>query len=424
MKVLVIGQGGREHALVHAFHKSPSVSEVHVIPGSDGMRREALCHDLNWKDTDSIVNFCIRTEISYVFIGPEDPLVQGLSDQLRERGILVVGPSQDAAQLEGSKVFSKEFMKEAKLPTARFEIVQDVAGTLAKAPLFTPPYVLKADGLAAGKGVFICHDLQELETAARDLFEKNILGSAGAKALLEQFQPGWELSFLIVTNGREFQTLPLSQDHKRLLDNDHGPNTGGMGTIAPLAIENSLRIRIEAEIIQPTLDLMTKKNMLYRGVLYFGLMITPEGPSVLEFNCRFGDPETQVILPLIENDLGVFFKEVSLGKLPPLKCKSLSTACVVLAAPGYPMNPDKGIKILGSFDEVTALHYVLHAGTKKDPDGNWITNGGRVLNAIGVGKTLEEALKNAYEIAGKINWAGIQIRKDIGSKVLKKTIES
>lgn len=417
MKVLVIGQGGREHALVHALSQSSSVTEIHAIPGSSGMSREAICHDVNWRDSESMIQFCLRTEIDFVMIGPEDPLVEGLSDRLRERGILVVGPSAESAQLEGSKIFAKQFMQSAKVPTSHFEIVSSVEDVQKAAPRFSPPYVLKADGLAAGKGVFICKNQQELENAADELFNKRILGDAGSRALLEQFMPGWELSYLIFTNGREWQTLPLAQDHKRLMDGDQGPNTGGMGTIAPLKIDPVLRQRIETEIVAPTVAELTNKNYLYRGVLFIGLMVTEAGPQVLEFNCRFGDPETQVILPLIEGDLGQHLLQLSRGRLLPVKQKNLFASCVVLAAPGYPMNPEKNLPIEGNIEAATELSYFLHAGTKKTSEGRWVTSGGRVLNAIGLGSTPRESLEKAYAQSQNVKWMGLQKRSDIGQKV-------
>ncbi|MEZ0391911.1 MAG: phosphoribosylamine--glycine ligase [Pseudobdellovibrionaceae bacterium] len=419
MKVLVIGQGGREHAIVHALSQSSSVTEIHAVPGSAGMSRQAVCHDLNWKDTESLIQFCLRTEIDFVMIGPEDPLVDGLSDRLRERGILVVGPSAESAQLEGSKIFAKEFMASAKVPTSKFEIVSSVDEVRKVASHFTPPYVLKADGLAAGKGVFICKTLAELETAATDLFEKKILGSAGNRALLEQFMPGWELSYLILTNGKEWQTLPLAQDHKRLQDGDQGPNTGGMGTVAPLKISEKLRNEIENRIVAPSVAELTAKNYLYRGILFIGIMVTEQGPQVLEYNCRFGDPETQVVLPLLDEDFGEIFKNLSQGQLRPLKSKNIFSSCVVLAAPGYPMNPEKNLPIEGDLESSTEFSYFLHAGTGKDQKGHWMTKGGRVLNAVGLGSSFQEAIRNAYSQATKANWMGLQKRSDIGGAQLQ-----
>lgn len=391
---------------------------MHAIPGSDGMSHEALCHPIDWRDFEEIIKFCVKNEISFVFIGPEDPLVAGLADALRERGILVVGPSKEAAQLEGSKVFAKKFMQEAQIPTAFFEEVFSVDDTIRVSGRFTPPYVLKADGLAAGKGVFICKTLEELRHAAEDIFDKQLLGAAGAKAVLEQFTPGWELSYLVITNGSEFQTLPLSQDHKRLLNGDEGPNTGGMGTVAPVKISADLQNLIDEKIVTPTLKLMEQRNYLYRGVLYFGLMINDKGPSLLEYNCRFGDPETQVILPLLDHDTGILFKEISLGKIPALKIKNLFASCVVMAAPGYPSQPEKGVEITGDMEYQSNSSYFIHAGTKKS-SAHWVTNGGRVLCSMGLGSSLKESLEQAYLQSSKVQWTQMQIRADIGAKILK-----
>jgi phosphoribosylamine--glycine ligase len=418
MKVLVLGQGGREHAIVHRLAHSPSVHEVHVAPGNAGMRRYALCHDFTWKDQDALIQFCLRTEIEVVIIGPEDPLVAGLADALRERGLLVVGPSMEGARLEGSKIFAKEFMQAAGIPTAAFEIVDSVASTRAAAPKMTPPYVLKADGLAAGKGVVICQTLAELEKAADDFFEKKIFGVASERALLEQFQPGWELSYLILTNGAESQALPIAQDHKRLLDDDQGPNTGGMGTIAPIPIDPSLRQQIEARIVQPTLKELTKRGTVFRGFIFFGIMVTDQGPSLLEYNTRLGDPETQVILPLIQEDFGLVMKDLSLGKLRPLSIRPRSAACVIMASPGYPEAPQKGVEIRGDIMADTDQRYFLVAGAKQSPGGPWVTDGGRCLCAVGLGENLKEALENAYEQTKYASWDGQLLRKDIGKKFL------
>lgn len=415
MKILVIGQGGREHALVHSFAMSPSVSEVHVIPGSDGMSHDALCHSIDWRDFEAIVQFCVKNEISFVFVGPEDPLVSGLCDFLRERGILTVGPSREAAQLEGSKVFAKRFMQEAQIPTAFFEEVYSVEDAIRLSGRFTPPYVLKADGLAAGKGVFICKNLEELRTSAEDIFDRQTLGAAGVKAVLEQFTGGWELSYLVITNGHDFSVLPLSQDHKRLSDNDQGPNTGGMGTIAPVKISDELQNTIDEKIVRPTLQKLGEKNYLYRGVLYFGLMINDKGPSLLEYNCRFGDPETQVILPLLNHDTGTLFLDVSLGKCPKIKTKNMFATCVVMAAPGYPANPEKGVEIEGDIESQTSSSYFIHAGTQRS-DKIWKTNGGRVLCSMGLGSSLKESQQMAYAQSTKVNWRGLQKRSDIGGK--------
>lgn len=420
MKVLVIGSGGREHAIVYALHQSPSVTEIHALPGSSGISQLAICHDLDWRNTEALVDLCNKSEIDLVVIGPEDPLVAGLSDSLRDRGILVVGPSKESAQLEGSKIFAKEFMRAAGVPTANYVTVQSTNEVLSRMHLFTPPFVLKADGLAAGKGVFICKTAEDLTKAARDLFDNKILGNAGRQALLEQFSPGWELSYLILTNGADWQALPLAQDHKRLLDHDEGPNTGGMGTVAPLQIDENLRENINTQIIEKSVRHLQNTGMIYRGILFIGIMVTPEGPCVLEYNCRLGDPETQVLLPLIDGDLGQILLNLAKGKLEKLKFKNIFSSCVVLAAPGYPMNPEKNLPIEGGIQESTALSYFLHAGTRKDSTGYWLTSGGRVLNAIGLGHSADESRANAYSQASKVRFMGLQKRNDIGLSLQKK----
>ena len=418
MKVLVIGQGGREHAIVHALARSSSVSEIHVLPGNEAMSRQAICHSFSWKETEKVVQLCLRSDIQFVMIGPEEPLVAGLADQLRERGILVVGPSAQGARLEGSKIYSKNFVVEAGIPTAHFEIVNSVEGTLTAAKKMTPPYVLKADGLAAGKGVLICKTLETLRQGAVDFFEKQTLGPAGTSALLEQFTQGWEMSFIVLTNGSEFESLPIAQDHKRLMDNDEGPNTGGMGTVAPLAIPIELRNNIENKIVRPCLQHLQKNGILYRGIIFFGLMIDGNEPSLIEINCRFGDPETQVMLPLIENDWGLVLKSLATGNLVPLKQRPLFSACVVMASPGYPSSPQKGVTILGDLFAETPASYFDVAGARKE-NSIWVTDGGRVLGAIGLGGSLDEALRNAYAQTGKANWKGLLLRKDIGKKAQK-----
>jgi phosphoribosylamine--glycine ligase len=420
MNVLVIGQGGREHALVKALRSSPSVRKIHAIPGSEGMALEAQCHKVHWGDFDKLHELIRREEVDLVVVGPEVPLAGGVADALRDRDVLVFGPSTDGARLESSKIFSKEFMVEAGVRTARFRVVDSVESTREAMREFSPPYVLKADGLAAGKGVFICKTDEELLEAAKTIFVDRVLSAAGARALVEEFQPGYEISYLILTNGREYEPLLLAQDHKRLCDGDEGPNTGGMGVVAPVEIDDRLRARINDEIVVPILETIEDRDFLYRGILYIGLMITADGPSVLEFNVRFGDPEAQAILPLLDGDWGIVFRDVAAGYMPKLKWKNLSTACVVLAAEGYPDLPVLGAPIEGLETirdrENPERAYLLHAGTRRDPQSGWVTHGGRVLNAIGIGQDMNQALANAYEIARQVSWPGMQYRRDIGKK--------
>lgn len=418
MRILVLGQGGREHAIVRALQFSPSVTEIHACPGSEGISRDAICHQIDLSDTKAVEAFVKRYTFDCVVVGPEKYLVQGISDLLRSLGVDVVGPSQAASQLEGSKIFAKEFMTRASVPTAAYEVVENVADTIKAATRFTPPYVLKADGLADGKGVFICASLIELKAAAEDIFEKKTLGMAGHKAILEQSLQGYELSYLILTNGQQAERLPLAQDHKRLKDGDEGPNTGGMGVVGPIQIDAALNERIDKEIVQPCLRHLQGSGLLYRGVLYIGIMVTPEGPKVLEFNCRFGDPEAQVILPQMDGDWGYVFAKLAKGELVPLKWKNLNVACVVMASPGYPSSPQKGVPIEGDLGSQTASSYFLVAGAAKSNDGRWITNGGRILNSIGVGQTLQQALTAAYTQAKQVKWQGLQMRSDIGARQL------
>lgn len=419
MKALVIGQGGREHAIARALRLSPSVQRVHVVPGSDGMASEVVCHQqIDWKNTQAIDELVRSEKIDLIVIGPEVPLAEGLSDALRSLGHRVFGPSQAAAQLESSKLFSKRFMASAGLPTARSFDVTSLEETMRVAPNFKPPYVLKADGLAAGKGVFICKDESELKTAAHSLFVENSLGSAGSSALLEEFTPGYEISYLVLTNGESWEPLILAADHKRLLDGDRGPNTGGMGTVAPFAIDESLRRQIDREIFHPMMAELKKQKLLYRGVLYVGLMITERGPSIIEFNVRFGDPEAQVILPLLDGDWGEAMFAVASGEVPKLRWKTAAAACVVMAAEGYPDSPKKNVVIDADLKQGTETSYILHAGTKL-VDGKWLTNGGRVLNAIGLGPTLETALSEAYKQTARTKWSGCLLRKDIGLRAIK-----
>lgn len=418
MKALVIGQGGREHALVRALKHAPSMREVHAAPGSDGIALEIgrdRCHPITWQQVGPLLELCARQRFDFVIIGPENPLVEGLADTLRAAGVHVVAPSREAARLEGSKIFCKEFLLEAGVPTARSFIVSTVPEAVRAAQQFHPPYVLKADGLAAGKGVFICKTLDELKAAAHAIFVERSLGESGARALIEEFSPGYEISYLVLTNGDKFTPLPLAQDHKRLLDGDNGPNTGGMGVVAPVAIPHDLRARIDLEVVLPSIRHLKSKGLLYRGVLFIGLMITDQGPSVLEFNTRFGDPETQAVLPLLDGDWGVVFRELAKGHLTSLKWKSLATCCVVLAAEGYPDAPVKDVPIEGVSTAGKVNAYLLHAGTKQEANGKWLTAGGRVLNAVAVELDLSSAIEKAYELARTIKSKGLQMRTDIGS---------
>jgi phosphoribosylamine--glycine ligase len=410
MKILVVGQGGREHALVRA------TGAQFVFPGNAGILAEAKLLPTDSSSALDITKAVQKNGIDLVIIGPEAELVAGLSDELRRHNIPVFGPSKAAAQLEGSKVFSKEFMEQYQIPTARAFVVNSVAQTLQCAAEFAPPFVLKADGLAAGKGVFICKTIEDLALAARSLFDTKTLGDAGNRALLEEFSHGQEISVLVATNVGDYEVLPICRDHKRLLDNDQGPNTGGMGVVGPIQISPELDAQIRRDFIEPSLRGLRDRDFLYRGILFIGIMLTESGPSVLEYNVRFGDPETQVILPMLDGSWSEIFRQIANGQWPEFKWnREKNVTCVVMAAQGYPDQPKKGVRIAGEPLYKGDKGYILHAGTVATSDGKGFeTNGGRVLNAIGVGSTLSESIAHAYEVAEKANWPGYQMRKDIG----------
>lgn len=414
MNALVIGSGGREHSVVKSFAESIMLKEIFVSPGNAGTAEIAHNVVIDLKNHHAVVQFCRLQNIGFVFIGPEEPLVDGLCDTLREANILVVGPSKKAAQLEGSKIFAKNFMLKAAVPTAKSDVVDSVESTMAVAKKYQAPYILKADGLAAGKGVFICRTLEHLEAAAKKLFVDKILGVAAEKALLEENLPGTEISFLILTNGDDFQALPLAQDHKRLLNKNLGPNTGGMGTVAPMEIPAFLYQKILQKIIKPSVDQLKKDDLLFYGILFVGIMVVDNEPFALEYNVRLGDPETQVILPLIKNDFADVCYQLAQGKLEKLTYFTKKVICLVNAAPGYPDNPVKNIPIElpeGFQPDV----YILHAGTKSDISNGLVSNGGRVLNVVAIDDTFEKAKHKVLELNAKIKFEGRQYRTDIGN---------
>ena len=422
MNVLVIGSGAREHAIIHSLRSSSAQKKLFCFPGSDAIFE--IASPLPNQTTSDISPSKLKDlGISMVVIGPEVPLVQGLAGFLRKEDILVFGPSKEGAKLEGSKIYAKKFMKEAKIPTSRYHVISDKneALTIAKKH-FNRPYVLKVDHLAAGKGVYICHSLQELEDAALEVFEKKRFGDS--LALLEEYQEGQELSYLVLTNGKNFTALPTVQDYKPLQDGNKGPNTGGMGAIGPLTLPCDLKKNIETHIVKPTIMSLEKNSIDYRGILYIGLIITKTGPKVLEYNVRFGDPEAQVILPLLEGDWGYVFESIAKGKLPSLYWKNKFVSVVVAVSEGYPKDFQKGISIHGDLSRRDLSRrdlshkldnsYFLHAGTKKNLQNQWITSGGRVLNAVGIGETKKQALEKSYQLLKNINFKGMKYRQDIG----------
>lgn len=417
MKVLIVGNGGREAAIARELSRSKKISELHMLPVNDAFSSKISTHDIALDDHENILKFVQDNKIDLVVVGPEKPLVAGLSDLLREHEVNVFGPSKEGAMLEGSKIFCKEFLEKAGVPLAKSIQVFSDDDLAIKAKEFSAPWVVKADGLAAGKGVYICRNEDDLLRAGQDLFVQKILGDT--RVFLEEYISGKELSYLVLTNGIISEPLPIAQDHKTIFDKDEGPNTGGMGAVAPLNIPIDLAEKIKV-IVDRTIMQLQKDQIDYYGVIYFGLMVKDGNPYVLEINARFGDPETQVILPLLDGDWADVFWDVSQGKINKLKWKKLYSTCVVMAAPGYPANPEKNVFINGNiFDEKPGAYYIC-SGVKKNPHSQWVTNGGRVLGAIGVAETAMRAMELAHGYAEKITWRGLQKRNDIGHKVLKK----
>ncbi len=412
MKILLVGSGGREHALAKKLYDSPKCEKLYAIPGNPGIQSIAEIPSVK-NDNLSIVTWARDNKIDMIVCGPEVPLVEGLADLALEYNIPTFGPYQRGAMLEGSKIFSKRFMSKYNIPTAPFLVFEEYK--TAKdyiEKLNKYPTVIKASGLAAGKGVVIPADKNEALQTLDDFFIKKKLGQAGEKIVIEEFMPGEEMSIFYLCDGDNFVRLIAAKDYKRAFDGDKGGNTGGMGCYAPhSSLTHELLAEIETNIMSKIKEGFKQEKFDYRGVLYVGLMITPQGPKVVEFNCRFGDPETQVIMPLLDDDLAEVFYEAATGNLKrkSFKWKKEFAASVVIASGGYPEEYKKGIKI--NFD--TSYTDYIHAGTKYSGD-EITTNGGRVLNAVATGQTKEEALKKAYELAGKVKFEGSFYRKDIG----------
>jgi len=424
MKVFVIGSGGREHALVWSLARSPRVKQIYSATGNAGILKQTTPAGVSAGDINSIAEFAAREKIDLVVVGPEQPLVNGVADALVERGVAVFGPSRAAARLEGSKVFAKEFMTRHNIPTARHRVadnVEDAMEAVTGANLGFP-VVVKAEGLAAGKGVIIAEDEAQAKRAIEDLLVRRKLGEAGASLVIEECLAGRELSYLVFSDGRDYAPMPVAQDHKRAFDGDRGPNTGGMGAFStPGLIDARLERRILSEVVEPTLEAARAEGFPFRGVLYCGLMITADGPKALEYNVRFGDPETQAILRRLEGDFAEVALAVARGRLsearPPWPLWSNETsACVVMASAGYPGDYSTGKTITG-IDDAERLDgvVVFHAGTKINVGGEIETAGGRVLGVTACAATLEEATTQAYEAVGKIRFDGMQFRHDIGA---------
>ena len=420
MKVCVIGSGGREHALAWRLSISPSVTKVYAIPGSAAMSDCAELVGIDWQQSDHLINFLKDNQVDLVVVGPEAPLVAGLADILNKAGIPVFGPSKAAAQLEGSKVFAKDLMKKYNIPTAAYGVFHNVEEAKEFIRQTGAPIVVKADGLAAGKGVVVAMTVDEANVAVEDMLSGNRFGEAGSTVVIEEFMEGEEASLLAFVDGKTVVPMIASQDHKRIFDGDKGPNTGGMGTYAPAPVlTDALRDEAMKTILEPMVGAMQKEGMPYVGCLYAGLMITAEGPKVVEFNARFGDPETQVVLPLLDSDLGQIMMACAIGNLTAhmVKWKDSSAACVILASKGYPETSSKGDVIHGDIKQHDTT-IVFHSGTKLVGE-EYATNGGRVLGVVGLGKDLRTALDRAYGRIEHIDFEGMQYRTDIGAKAFK-----
>lgn len=421
MKVLVVGGGGREHALCWKLAQSQNVTEVICAPGNGGIAKHARCIAVGAEDVDGQVALAAKEKVDMVVVGPEVPLVQGLADKLDAAGILVFGPSAKAAMLEGSKTFSKEFMERHNIPTARFTAHTELADALAEVEKRNGPCVVKADGLAAGKGVLLCNTKAEAVDAVKSILDDKAFGTAGGQLVIEDFLKGEEASILAICDGKDFVTLIAAQDHKAAFEGDAGPNTGGMGAYCPAPlVTDALRKKIIDEVIRPSVDGMAKDGAPFKGVLYAGLMIDGDQLNVLEFNVRFGDPECQPLLSLLKSDLAEVLQKAAKGELAgtELEWYDGSAICVVQAAGGYPDAYEKGDEIIG-LDAADAVENVtvFHAGTRSDGD-KILTNGGRVLGVTGRGTDLKEARDKTYAACDKISWNGMRLRRDIGHRAL------
>ena len=425
MKVLVIGSGGREHALVWKLLQSPEVSEIFALPGNGGISDLAQCIDMNVGNTPEIIDFSKRNKIDLVIVGPENPLASGIVDDFEKEGIPIFGPRKDGALIEASKVFSKVLMDGAGVPTAPFKVFADYEEARNYLETLTPPFVIKADGLCAGKGAYVIREMEEARTVLEELMVKAIYGEAGKRVVLEQFLPGVEASYLAFTDGKSILPMVPAQDHKPLLDGDKGPNTGGMGAYTPIPFINGLlEEEIKQNIMLKTLEGMRSKGITYKGVLYGGLMLSDGRPYVIEFNARLGDPETQPLLFRMKSDIVPIMMACvneNLNSIGEIKWHEGVSVCVVVAARGYPEKPEKGQEIKGlerlkGRDDVM----VFHAGTKK-VDGKYYTAGGRVLGVTAIGTTYNEAINKAYDAVSQIEFDGMYYRKDIGKKALLET---
>ncbi|MBQ4321955.1 MAG: phosphoribosylamine--glycine ligase [Oscillospiraceae bacterium] len=419
MKVMVVGSGGREHAIVKSLKKSSEIDTLYVLPGNGGMAQDAVCvPEIGAKDIDGIVAFAKENGIDFAVVAPDDPLVLGAVDALEEIGVPCFGPRKNAAIIEGSKVFSKNLMKKYNIPTAAYEVFTETDAALQYLQTAPMPAVIKADGLALGKGVIIAENLQDAQAAVKDMMDGGKFGESGRRVVIEEFLTGPEVSVLAFTDGKSMKPMVSSMDHKRAHDGDEGLNTGGMGTVAPnpYYTEEIAKVCMET-IFLPTMEAMNAEGRTFKGCLYFGLMLTPKGPKVIEYNCRFGDPETQVVLPLLESDLFTVFRAVAEEKLEETEVRFADghACCVIMASNGYPEAYKSGFAITCD-DGLNAE--VFYAGAKLDGEGILRTAGGRVLGVTATAEKLSDAIALAYENVEKIHFENAYCRKDIGARAL------
>ena len=417
MKILVIGGGGREHAVIWKLQQEGG-HELYCAPGNAGIAQMAACVNISATDVQALADYAAEQQFDLVCVTPDDPLALGLVDLLRARGIAAFGPTKAAAQIEASKAFSKQLMEKYQIPTASFAVLDDAEQALAYVRSHAAPIVIKADGLALGKGVYICQTQEEAEQAVREIMIDHHFGQAGARVVIEEFMTGPEVSLLCFCDGEHIVPMPAAQDHKRAYDGDKGPNTGGMGAFAPTpTFTAELQQQVLQSIVQPTVRAMQQEGRPFQGVLYCGLMLTPNGPKTLEYNARFGDPETQAILPLLQTPLSEIMLATINGTLDQMNVEfsSQASVCVVAASGGYPGSYPKGYPIEGLREAETQGALVFHAGTAKK-DGTFVTNGGRVLGIVRQADTLEQAIACAYKSMGQIHFQDMHVRRDIGVK--------
>ena len=419
MKILVIGSGGREHAIIKKIKQNKNVSEIYAIPGNGGIERDAICIDIKATDINAIKDFAKKNNIDYAIVTPDDPLVAGLVDALEEIKIPCFGPNKNAAIIEGSKVFAKNLMKKYKIPTAKYETFENYDKAIEYLKTAPMPTVIKADGLALGKGVIIAETKEKAFDTVKNIMKDKAFGKSGDRIVIEEFLEGVEVSILSFTDGKTIIPMISSMDHKRIGDKDTGLNTGGMGTIAPNPYyTKEIAKECFDKIFIPTISAMNKEGRTFKGCLYFGLMITKDGAKVIEYNCRFGDPETQVILPLLKSDLLDIMIATTNGNLDKVKVEfeNKSAACIIMASEGYPLEYKKGFAINIPKDIIERVYF---AGVKKENE-KLLTNGGRVLGITNIADTLDKAIKLSYEDAKQISFEGAYYRKDIGEKALLK----